>query len=96
MTPKEILDLASEYGRRLLYPDGMEDAIIEVVERFGMSPVILLDRQKCIEIYIERDGMDEEEANEFFDFNTIGAWMGEATPAFATIYRQARDLKEMP
>ena len=27
-------------------------------------------------------GMDEEEAEEFYQFNTIGAWMGDGTPIF--------------
>ena len=28
------------------------------------------------------DGMTEEEAVEYFEFNIIGAWMGEETPCF--------------
>jgi hypothetical protein len=27
-------------------------------------------------------GMSEEEAEEFYEFNTIGAWMGDGTPIF--------------
>jgi hypothetical protein len=26
--------------------------------------------------------MDREDAEEFFEFNTIGAWMGDLTPVF--------------
>ena len=40
------------------------------------------DRQKCIEILIDRDGMSEEEAVEYFEFNVTNAWVGENTPIF--------------
>jgi hypothetical protein len=56
-----------------------------MVERFGMRPVILLDRDKCISIFVERDGMTHEEAEEYFEFNIIEAWVGEGTPCFATL-----------
>jgi hypothetical protein len=31
------------------------------------------------------DGMDDEEAEEFFAFNIIGAFVGEKTPLFITL-----------
>jgi hypothetical protein len=31
---------------------------------------------------MDRDGMDAEEAQEFFVFNTLGAWVGDETPMF--------------
>jgi hypothetical protein len=41
-----------------------------------------------LEIMIERDGMTYEEAREYFDFNILGAWMGEFTPIFITNLRE--------
>ena len=35
--------------------------------------------QKCIDVLI-KDGMTVEEAVEYFEFNTVGAWVGEHTP----------------
>jgi hypothetical protein len=29
-----------------------------------------------------RDGMESDEAQEFFEFNIAGAWIGEQTPIF--------------
>jgi len=81
---EEIFELAD---LELLYPTGFEGAIIGYVERFGMSPMILLDRYKCLDILQERDGMSLEEAHEYFEFNIIGAWMGEGTPCFATLLK---------
>jgi hypothetical protein len=28
------------------------------------------------------DGMTYEEAEEFYEFNTLGSWVGDGTPAF--------------
>lgn len=83
----DMIENFPELNEKALYPTGLEEAIIGRVERFGMDPLILLDRDKCISIFIERDGMEPEEAEEFFEFNVIGAWMGEGTPCFATLLK---------
>lgn len=81
----EFLEYVSEMNDEALYPTDLKEAVIGIVERFGSKPLILLDKSKCLEIYKKRDGMTEEEAKEFFEFNVIGAWMGEGTPCFATM-----------
>ena len=63
-----------------LEPAIFDEAILGVAERFGMDPVVAYDRTRVIDIY-SRD-MTREEAEEFFEFNTIGAWFGDATPVF--------------
>ena len=85
MKADEYKELLAEVNEEMLFADGYEDALIGYVERFGMEPIALYDRNKCIQILMKRDGMSFEEASEFFAFNTIGAWMGDSTPAFATI-----------
>ena len=80
----ELKDLNEE----MLLADGFEDALIGYVERFGCPTVALYDREKCIEVLMKRDGMTNEEANEFFEYNVIGAYVGENTPAFATIVKK--------
>lgn len=70
-----------------VYPTDLKDAIIGYVERIGLSPCILLDREKCVDIFIERDGMTYEEAIEHFEFNVIGSYVGESTPMFATLMK---------
>jgi hypothetical protein len=62
--------------------DGFEDAILGVAERCSKLPLVVYDARKCVEILVERDGMEPEEALEFFHFNTLGAWMGQHTPLF--------------
>jgi len=86
----EVLECFSEIEAEALYPTDLKEAIIGVVERFGMQPLILLDRDKCIEIFMKRDGMSFSDANEFFEFNTIGSWVGEGTPCFATLIEKKK------
>lgn len=64
--------------------DGYDEAIIGTVERFGFSEIIVLyDKEKVIEILMK--DMPREDALEYFDFNIIGAYVGEGTPVFATL-----------
>ena len=63
-----------------LEPNTFDEAIIGVAHRFGMDPVVAYDRTIVIDILARE--MTREEAEEFFEFNTIGAWMGDLTPIF--------------
>ena len=81
----DIQELVESYDSEMLIADGFDDAIIGVSERFGRSPIVAYDKDKCIQILMDRDGMDYEEAMEFFDFNVIGAWVGDGTPEFITV-----------
>jgi len=67
----------------MLKMDGFDFAIVGVVERMGHPPIISYDREKVIESHM-KDGMSYDEAEEFFEFNQIGAWVGESTPCFIT------------
>jgi hypothetical protein len=82
---KETKELLIEANEEALLADGLEDALVGIANRFGMPPVAAYDRDKCIEIFMKRDGMDHEGAEEHFEFNVIGAWMGECTPVFVTL-----------
>lgn len=62
--------------------DGLDDAIIGVVEEFGRDNRILYSKNKIIEILSERDGMDQSEAEEFYCFNILGLYAGEQNPVF--------------
>lgn len=69
----------------ILQADGFDEAIIgyaEVWLNSGQERVMAYDRDKCIEVLMERDEMGWDEANEYFDFNVAGAYVGEKTPVF--------------
>lgn len=82
MTHEELRAWIAEHNEEALLADGFEDAILGVAERCSQPTLVVYDASKCIEILMERDGMSEDEAQEFFSFNTTGAWMGENTPLF--------------
>jgi hypothetical protein len=88
VTAEEIRTEIEGVNEEALLAGGFDDALIGWVTRMGMSaPVALYDRDKCIKILMARDGMDEDEAEEFFDFNVVGSWMGDGTPCFARVLR---------
>jgi len=66
----------------LLIMDGYDDCVEGIVERFGMNPIVCYDKEKVLNKL--RKDMSEEEAYEWFEFNQIGAWLGDATPCFLT------------
>ena len=79
---KHIIDevIGSLSNETIVYPD-LEEALVGVVSRFGQSDIACYDYHKVIEIYMQQ-GMSQEEAVEYFEFNTIGSWLGETTPCF--------------
>ena len=66
----------------MLLADGFAQAFIGVGRRSGQPDIAVYDQLKCIEILEKRDGMTIDEAEEFFEFNVVGAWVGEQTPLF--------------
>ena len=64
---------------RPLTADGFDDAIIGIGERCGKDPLVVYSVEKCLEI-LRSQGMDETEAQEYFNFNVLGSWAGEGTP----------------
>ena len=77
-------ELAEIWDQDLLFMSEPEydDAIIGVMERAGGSPVIAYDTQKILDI-LERS-MPMEDAQEFFEYNILGAYMGDRTPVYIT------------
>jgi hypothetical protein len=61
--------------------DDLEPFKVGAVFRFGQPPIVCYDLNKVLAHYVA-EGMTEEEAIEFFEFNVIGAWVGDTTPCF--------------
>ena len=62
--------------------DGLDDAILGIVEEFGNGPRILYSKNKILNILSKRDGMTWSEAEEFYDYNILGLYAGEQNPVF--------------
>lgn len=61
--------------------DGYDDCVAGMVYRFGQSPIICYDLDKVL-ARLRKSGMSHEAAIEFYEFNQVGAWMGDGTPCF--------------
>ena len=78
---EEKKDLLYQLSPDVIVADGFEDALIGVGQQFNKAMAVY-DRQKCIEILIERDWRSDEEAVEYFEYNVTVAWVREYTPIF--------------
>ena len=67
---------------KLIKADGLEDAIIGVGSRMNMPDVLIYSYNKCVKIFMEKEGWTHEEAVEWMEFNVVGAWVGETPPIF--------------
>ena len=64
--------------------DGFDNAIIGVGERNNTDSMIVYDYNKMVKILVTRDDMSYEEAEEYIEFNIVGAWIGDTTPIIVT------------
>ena len=74
-----------------LVADGFDEAIIGIGRQFNKQ-LVIYDEDKCIQILMERDGMTDEEAEEFFEFNVVGAYVGEYTPIYVRLGSTLEDV----
>ena len=67
-----------------VYGEGLEEALVGFSSRFAEGPLATYDIKKVIDIFMNRDGMTFEDANEYFEYNVLGSWVGDRTPVFIT------------
>ncbi len=77
-----VVDI-DEYAEGAILLDGLEGAIVGIVEEFG-SPgrKILYSKREILNILQERDLMTYGEAEEFYDYNILGLHAGEQNAVF--------------
>ena len=81
----DLKDWIVEQDDEALFADGFDEAIIGIAECFGRVPVVAYDREAVIDILCEHGG-DREGADEYFQYNLAGAYVGERTPVFVSSY----------
>ncbi len=79
---KWVGEYADEYGERLLTMDGFDDCILGIASIHSKPPFVVYNSRAVVARLVERDGMTQEEAEEYFAFNMECAYLGEGTPAF--------------
>jgi hypothetical protein len=65
----------------VIVPDGFEHCIMGVVELQSGVPVAVLNVSMILETLV-KDDMTYDEAQEYFEFNMLGAYVGEGTPLY--------------
>jgi hypothetical protein len=92
----------AEENPTTLVLDEFKAAMLGYGERINLGPVIIYDKDMIIEMLmkemvVEKDDLYEDQteedkkyemAMEYFDFNIIGAWMGEYTPIYLTKFEK--------
>ena len=85
---QEIKDLENslrrwdeEHDNGALFADGFDDALIGVGVQFSRE-IAVYDYDKCLDVLIQRDGMDVEDAIDYMEYNVVGAYVGKSTPVF--------------
>jgi len=71
-----------QYAEGAILLDGLESAIIGIVQEFGNGNRILYSKQRILDILQERDLMTMGEAEEFYDYNILGLHAGEQNAVF--------------
>ena len=66
----------------ILEPESLDAARLGLVD-LGDKEVLLYSVRKLVQCF-EKDGMTNDEACEWVDFNVLGAYMGPYTPKFLT------------
>lgn len=84
-TPEQIADeLASENEEAILF-DGFLSALVGICYQFGRPPVACYNYEQCLALLIDQ-GMDQEQAREYFEYNTLGSGLGENTPVVVNLF----------
>lgn len=66
----------------VLKMDGYDECLIGVVQRFGQPPIACYSKERILGMLQYDDGMSQEDAEDFFYFKMLGAWVGDSTPCF--------------
>ena len=74
-------ELCEYHSNDLLFADGYDDAIIGVCGGFDTGRVAY-SIPKMIEIAAKDLSVDYDEAMEWLEYNTFGAYVGESTPIY--------------
>jgi hypothetical protein len=73
---------AEEKRASLLKLDGFDECYLGIGETYGEHPALIYDYAQIIEHLQQQDGMSQEEAEEYFEFNMLGSYIGEKMPIF--------------
>ena len=71
-------ELAKKHSQELLFADGYDEAVLGV----SLDGKVIYDVEIMLEITMEMLDAIYDEAWEYLEFNTFGAYVGEKTPIY--------------
>lgn len=80
---EECLELAGIDGEdEMIFYDGFDQAIVGVGQVAGSPPIVVYDRQRCLDLL---EGLGCDNPREFFEHNVACAYVGTGSPVFVTL-----------
>lgn len=78
-------DLVGENAEGAVLFDGCDDALLGYGSRIDMEPVAIYSYRLLVDCFANQ-GMDEDEAIEYVEYNIVALWAGDRTPII--VYEQ--------
>ena len=60
--------------------DGFDEACIGFSQRINEPMLAVYSYDMMLDLLMDRDGMELDVAEEYIEYNCVGAWIGEQTP----------------
>ena len=80
--PKSLAERVALVDEEIILADGLDAAFVGLGYRGGFQPVAVYDRVECIEVLKVAHEMTDDEAEEYFEYNVVGSYVGDRTPMF--------------
>ena len=77
---EKIKSELSEINPDAYFFNGLENGLIGIAQQYPRHPVACYDYDKCIKSLMTQNHWNEEEATEFFEYNTVCVALGPNTP----------------
>lgn len=77
-----VIDKIVELNPEAIVLDGLDEAVIGIGYSKDLEPRLIYSINNIILILIGRDGMSENEAREFYDYNIADGYFGNHGPIF--------------
>jgi len=77
-TRSELLESISEFNPEAKLADGFDDSILG----YDTKGRVIYSVNSILDTLVNRDGMDYDEAQEYFGFNIECAYVGDYTPIY--------------
>ncbi len=77
-------ELAEHFGDDLMFATNFDNAIIGVSMGISCGTKVVYDAEEMAKTLVVSEGITEQEAWEYLEFNTFNAYVGENTPIFVS------------